>query len=176
MTMTSREHGIIRPRADVDLPAAAAALVAVHRSDGYPVEGVDDPHGWLVSPHQLAAWVAELDGHLVGHVALSEPQPDDAAATIWTNTAGERASQAAVLGRLFVLPEARGHAIGERLVRTATDYAHAHGRRLVLDVMTKDTSAIRLYERLGWRRIGTTQHEDGHGHAVDAYCYVGPPK
>lgn len=32
------------------------------------------------------------------------------------------------------------------------------------------------YERLGWRRIETTQHDDGQGHAVDAYCYVGPPK
>jgi len=29
----------------------------------------------------------------------------------------------------------------------------------VLDVMTKDVAAIALYERLGWRRIGTTQHE-----------------
>jgi GNAT superfamily N-acetyltransferase len=174
MTTTSRGHATVRPRANTDLPAAAAALVAVHRSDGYPVEGVDDPHGWLISPHQLAAWVAELDGRIVGHVALSEPQPDDAAAAMWTNTADGRADQVAVLGRLFVLSEARGHAIGERLVRTATEYAHAHGRRLALDVMTKDASAIRLYERLGWQQIGTTQHDDGHGRLVDAYCYVGP--
>ena len=41
--------------------------------------------------------------------------------------------------------------------------------------MTKDAAATRLYERLGWRRIGTTKHDDGHGHTVDAYCYVGPP-
>ena len=80
----------------------------------------------------------------------------------------------AVLGRLFVLHEARGHALGERLVRTARDHAHEHGRRLVLDVMTKDTAAIRLYERLGWQRIGTTQHTYGHGRAIDAYCYVSP--
>ena len=31
-----------------------------------------------------------------------------------------------------------------------------------------------LYERLGWRRIGTTKHDDGHGNAIDAYCYVSP--
>ena len=41
--------------------------------------------------------------------------------------------------------------------------------------MTKDGAAIRLYERLGWRRIGTTQHDDGHGNAIDAYCYASPP-
>ena len=40
--------------------------------------------------------------------------------------------------------------------------------------MTKDAAAIRLYERLGWQRIGTTEHDDGHGHAIDAYCYVSP--
>jgi hypothetical protein len=50
MTTTSREHSTVRPRADADLPATAAALVEVHRSDGHPVEGVDDPRGWLVSP------------------------------------------------------------------------------------------------------------------------------
>jgi hypothetical protein len=50
MTTTSREHSTVRPRADADLPATAAALVEVHHSDGHPVEGVDDPRGWLVSP------------------------------------------------------------------------------------------------------------------------------
>jgi hypothetical protein len=38
--------------------------------------------------------------------------------------------------------------------------------------MAKDAAAIGLYERLGWQRIGTTQHDDGHGHGIDAYCYV----
>ena len=164
----------VRRRQQADLPEAGAALVEVHRSDGYPVEGVDDPTAWLLSPHQIAAWVAELDGRIVGHVALSEPQPNDAAAAVWTTHAENPADHIAVLGRLFVHPQARGHALGEQLARTATDYAHEHGLRLVLDVMTKDAAAIRLYERLGWQRIGTTQHDDGHGHAIDAYCYVSP--
>src|SRR6185503_18070936 len=83
MTTPNGPRVQIRPRASDDLPAAAAALVQVHHSDGYPVEGVADPAAWLTSPHQIAAWVAELDDHVVGHVALSEPQPDDAAATLW---------------------------------------------------------------------------------------------
>ena len=49
------------------------------------------------------------------------------------------------------------------------------GRRLVLDVMSKDTAAIALYERLGWTRIGDTEHPDGHGHTVTAHCYVALP-
>jgi hypothetical protein len=40
--------------------------------------------------------------------------------------------------------------------------------------MTKDTAAIRLYERLGWQRIGTTQHDNGHGQLIPASCYISP--
>jgi GNAT superfamily N-acetyltransferase len=173
VTTTSRTQGSIRRRTPSDLPAAAAALVEVHRTDGYPVEGVDDPIAWLVNPHQLVAWVAELNSEIVGHVALSEPQPDDAAATLWATSHNDN-DHLAVLGRLFVLSRARGHALGERLIHAATDYGRSHNRRLVLDVMTKDAAAIRLYDRLGWQRIGTTQHDDGHGHAIDAYCYSSP--
>ena len=174
MTTPQREPVTIRRRTTADLNAAAVALVEVHRTDGYPVEGVDDPTAWLLSPHQIAAWVAELHGNIVGHVALTEPQPDDAAATIWMAHPENRGEHTAVLGRLFVLSRARGHALGEQLARAATDYAHQHGLRLVLDVMTKDSAAVRLYERLGWQRIGTTQHDDGHGNSIDAYCYVSP--
>jgi hypothetical protein len=67
-------------------------------------------------------------------------------------------------------------------VTTYVPWTIAEGTGLVepevphpLDVMTKDTAAIRLYERLSWTRIGTTRHNDGHGHAIDALCYVGPP-
>ena len=79
-----------------------------------------------------------------------------------------------MLGRLFVLSTARGHAIGRRLVEAAQAAAHTDGLRLVLDVMTKDTAAIALYEHLGWRRIGTTDHDDGLGRTIAAYCYVSP--
>lgn len=80
----------------------------------------------------------------------------------------------AVLARLFVRSQARGHAIGERLMRAATDYAERHGLRLVLDVMTKDQAAIRLYERLGWQPLGETTHAFGDGQEIPAVCYVSP--
>lgn len=156
-----------------DINRAALALVEVHGSDGYPVEGVADPHGWLTGGHVLQAWVADLDGDVVGHVAISEPRDDDAAAQMWVNTPEGAATHPAVLNRLFVTKRARGYAIGTQLLQTATEYAEAMGRRLVLDVMTKDTAAIRLYERLGWRRLGVTEHDSGHG-LVPAFCYVGP--
>lgn len=164
----------IRERTTADLPAAAAALVEVHRSDGYPVEGVDDPIAWLDGATLRHAWIAELHGRIVGHVSISEPQPDDAAAYMWTATPDGAHDAVAVLGRLFVVTEARRQATGEHLMRAAQHYARGHDLRLVLDVMAKDAAAIKLYERLGWRRIGQTEHDNGHGTTVPAYCYVAP--
>lgn len=78
-------EAIIRPFEDADLPGAATALVEIHRSDGYPVEGVDPPERWLRSESVLAAWVAEEDGRIVGHVALMQPHGEDTVA-LWGST------------------------------------------------------------------------------------------
>lgn len=164
---------VIRERTPADLPAAAA-LVEVHRTDGYPVEGVADPTAWLTGNSQIRAWVAELDGDIVGHVAISEPDSADAAPELWRSHSGQPSIAVAVLGRPFVLPGARGHAAGRRLVDAAQLAASDRGVRPVLDVMTKDAAAIALYERLGWRRIGETSHDDGSGQVVPAVAYVSP--
>ncbi|MFI6024169.1 GNAT family N-acetyltransferase [Amycolatopsis magusensis] len=168
----------MRERRAADLEGAAAALVRVYASDGYPVEGVDDPRAWLRPADLLHAWVAEVDGEIVGHAVLTAPvdSADGAdgadAVRIWREQAPDE--RVAVLGRLFVLPEARGYALGERLARAAMEFAEAQGLRLVLDVVDKDVAAIRLYERLGWQRIGTADHRFGDGRSITAYCYVAP--
>ncbi|WP_393097424.1 GNAT family N-acetyltransferase [Streptomyces sp. LN325] len=163
----------IRPRAEADLPGAAAALVAVHAVDGYPVEGVDAPLEWLSPAGVLQAWVAEKGGKIVGHAMLSRPQ-GEGAVKMWLEQSGDTADQLAVCARLFIAPEARGQRLGEQLMRTAFDYSRAHGLRVVLDVMTKDKAAIRLYERMGMHRIGTARHAYGEGQEIDAVCYVFP--
>lgn len=163
----------VRPRVDVDLDAAAQALVAVHAVDGYPVEGVDDPHAWLLPEGMIGAWVAELDGRLVGHVILSEPQGEDAV-VMWQAQSGATDTEIAVLARLFVHPDARGHSAGRQLTTAAALHAAKIGRRCVFDVMTKDTVAIQLYERLGCERLGETMHVFGDSQQVPAICYVAP--
>ncbi|MER7956860.1 GNAT family N-acetyltransferase [Streptomyces sp. NPDC096030] len=164
---------IIRPFNESDLPGAAAALVSVHATDGYPVEGVEDPEGWIQSPHVQAAWISESDGKIVGHVSVMRPQGEDAVA-MWQEQSGDNDDHVAVLARLFVLQEARKHALGEQLMRAAMTWAQGQGIRLVLDVMTKDTSAIRLYQRLGWIKIGETTHTFGDDQHTDAICFVAP--
>ncbi|WP_424185419.1 GNAT family N-acetyltransferase [Actinokineospora sp. G85] len=146
----------------------------MHDEDGYPVEGVDDPRAWLVSDALLIAFVATSGTSVVGHVGVSRPGPGDDAAALWANHPEHDGSPIAVLGRLFVDPRARGEQVGERLVRAAMNHAGEHDLRLVLDVMTKDRAAIRLYERLGWTRIGEAQHHFGAGESITALCFVAP--
>lgn len=175
MTRSNGEAGAaVRVRTDAELDSAAAALVEVHRSDGYPVEGVVDPVGWLSGTSVLRAWIGELGGRVVGHVSVSSPQEGDAAAQMWVDSQGGQESPVAVLGRLFVSSHARGHALGSRLLREAMSYADDAGLRLVLDVLSKDAAAIALYERLGWKRFGSTVHRIASGENFPAYCYAGP--
>ncbi|MFD7164902.1 GNAT family N-acetyltransferase [Streptomyces violascens] len=168
------EHCVsVHPRRAEDLADAAAALIEVHSTDGYPVEGVADPEAWLSPPQLLKAWVAELEGRVVGHVAISRPDGEEAV-RIWTDRAHVPDSQVAVLARLFVVREARGNDVGRWLMAAATASAQMDGLRLVLDVMVKDTAAIRLYERLGWKRIGMAKHAYGDGQSTEAICFVSP--
>lgn len=161
----------IRPRTNADLPAAAKALVNVHETDGYPVEGVSDPEGWLQSDALLTAFVAELDGRIVGHVAITRPQNGDAAAELYHAAPGE---SIAMLGRLFVVSDARGVGAARQLMGAAAKFARDRRMRLLLDVMEKDKAAIRLYERLGWTRLGATEHDAGDGRSVPALAMLSP--
>lgn len=66
---------------------------------------------------------------------------------------------------IAVAPHARGAGLGEALVAAAERIARAHGSDGIrLEVRTDNASARRLYERLGYRRIGTKPrfYEDGH--------------
>lgn len=121
----------------------------------------------------IQAWVAELDGTVVGHVILSEPNGEDAV-RMWKERSAASDDEIAVIARLFVHPNARGRGIGQQLTIAAGMYAAEQGRRCVFDVMTKDQDAIRLYERLGCKRLGVTTHRFGEGREVPAICYVAP--
>lgn len=170
----AQDAPVIRPRVESDIPQAAAGLVEVHAADGYPVEGVSRPEAWLTPPGFLAAWVAEITGKVVGHVAISRSNGEEAV-SLWLDQGGADADKVAVLARLFVVPEARNRAIGERLTSAAVAYAQAKGMRLVLDVMTKDLAAIRLYRRLGWTKLGIAVHTFGEERqTAEALCFVSP--
>lgn len=168
------QHATVRPRADVDLPALAAALVRVHAVDGYPVEGVADPEAWLKHPHELGSWTAELDGQPIGQVTLTTATPGDDAAQLWTQQTSGSADDLAIVVRLFVDPGHRGVGAARLLMIAALNHARSLGRTVVLDVMAKDQAAIRLYERLGGQRLGEITHHHSGDQAEPAIAYAFP--
>lgn len=135
----------IRERQLCDLEGCVEALLAVHGSDGYPMNWPEDPVGWLAPVDGLRAWVAVASGvGVVGHVMVQ--------GVIGAGT------QVASVARLFVAPEARGHGLGARLLGHARQWAADGGIGLVLEVTAEErSSAVALYERTGWRRIDTQE-------------------
>jgi len=99
-------------------------------------------------PARDAAWVAELDGRIVGSILLVR---------------GDEPGTAK-LRLLHVEPEARGLGIGAMLVAACVDQARALGYRRLL-LWTNDIlhAARRLYERAGFVLIEEAPHRSfGH--------------
>jgi GNAT superfamily N-acetyltransferase len=164
----------IRPRVDDDLDACVELVDVVHVMDGYPPylsPGGVEP--FLVTPDALAAWVALLDGAVVGHVALHRGASASvlAAAEAATGLSVERLG---VVARLFVAPHARRLGIGLRLLDVAVEAAVGRGRRPVLDVWVELAGAVALYESAGWQRVATVVFVAPDGERFDEHVYVAP--
>jgi GNAT superfamily N-acetyltransferase len=98
-------------------------------------------------PRRENAWIAELDGELVGSVFCV--RNDD---------------ETAKLRLLFVEPRARGLGIGGRLVEECVRFARRCGyRRLVLWTNDVLVSARRIYEAAGFRLVAEEPHHS-YGH------------
>ncbi|MEU0941003.1 GNAT family N-acetyltransferase [Embleya sp. NPDC005971] len=149
-------------------------LAEVHARDGYPVNWPDQPGEWLSRGPLLGSWVAEVDGRLVGHVCLSQVGEGDLAPGLWSERHGAGRSATAVVGRLFVAPQARGHRIGAVLIDRAVKEARHRGLHPVLDVVTSDTAAADLYERLGWQLMATVEQQWSPHQTVAIRCYAAP--
>ena len=98
--------------------------------------GVTPPDDDLAPPDGRF-WVARLDGAPVGCLG-----------------ARDLGGAGVELKRLFVLPAARGHGAGQRLVAAAEDWARSRGaERVVLDTSSVLAPAIALYRRTGWVEV-----------------------
>ncbi|MGR6913881.1 GNAT family N-acetyltransferase [[Actinomadura] parvosata] len=147
----------IRPRTPADLPACVEALAAVQAADRYPVNWPADPGAWLTPDGMTTAWIAtEPDAApgqaVLGHVAITRDLE---------------------LTRLFVTPAARGRGVAARLLETARASTPLP---LKLEVSSEGRAAIGLYERLGWRRVGSSRATwlNAAGEPALLHHYVSP--
>jgi GNAT superfamily N-acetyltransferase len=162
---------VIRTRREEDIPDLANVLIRVHALDGYPVEGVADPEGWLRHPNELQSWTATEDDKPIGQITLTRATRDDDAARVWNEQTGGDVNRLAIPVRLFVDPDHRGGGGGRLLMKSAVNFAQAQGLAIAFDVMIKDRTAIRLYERLGAKRIAEVIHRYGEGLTEPAVIY-----
>jgi len=126
-----------------DIPLCVDLLAAVHRADGYPMQWPQHPASWLTPSGLLDAWIAEIAGEMVGHVARVGGQPP-------TMRAAEAQAE---VSRLFVSPAARRRGIATQLLDALTHQADREGCALWLEVVEVSTAAIAFYEKLDRRLI-----------------------
>jgi GNAT superfamily N-acetyltransferase len=149
---------MLRPRREEDLERCVAFLRRVHEVDRYPVIWPPDPVEWLARRDPLAAWVAEQDEQLVGHLSLHAAD-DTRARPQWREALGVGVEGLAVVSRFFVSPEVRGRGIGGALINRAEQHAAGERLQLALDVAEHNRDAIGFYERRGWRQVGNAELE-----------------
>jgi GNAT superfamily N-acetyltransferase len=146
---------VIRERRDDDVPALAVVLAEQQPTSRYPIRWplpipVEE---FLVRPTEERAWVAELDGRVVGHVTVGGIEGvlrDLFVAALGT----EGLAEVAVL---FVSMDVLGTGVGGRLLDTAVDWIVASGRRPVLDVVPAHERAIAVHRHRGWRVLSETR-------------------
>lgn len=164
----------VRRRTDADINACMNVLAEVHEHDAYPRNWPDNPRAWLSYPELIAAWVAEIDGEIVGQVGLARPTADDVAPDRWSSRTGSDRGTAAVIARLFVRPNARGRGLAAALMSEAEQHARQQGTHPVLDVVEDDDRVVAFYERLGWAFLGSAEQRWGPDQIVTVRCYTAP--
>lgn len=163
---------VVRPRVVADLPACARIASDVHVLDGYPAY-LPSRHfaKFLSSPDAIERWVAELDGEVVGHVALHR-RTVEAAMVLAAAAFRVPEHELGVVARLLVSPDARRLGVGARLLDQAASEARARSLVPILDVAVMYAPAIALYERLGWERLGTVTFAPPSGEAFSEHVYA----
>lgn len=146
----------LRPIAPSDDPQMAAIIRAVmpEFGAGGPGFAIHDPEVDFMSRAYAAPrchyLVLDLEGRLLGGGGVAPLEGGDA--------------DTAELRKMYFLPEARGHGLGELLARAVLDEARAFGfRRCYLETLTGMDAAQRLYARLGFVRRNSALGNTGHG-------------
>ncbi|HET9732277.1 MAG TPA: GNAT family N-acetyltransferase [Acidimicrobiales bacterium] len=161
----------VRDRRPEDLDALVRLAAEVHALDGYPIYLPTDLGAFVYSKDTIAGWVAEEADEIVGHVALHR-RSWEGVMRLARDVTGLSESQLGVVARLLVSPTARRQGLGAALLAQAERQARKLGLQPILDVATQYSAAVRLYERSGWRVLGTVKFPMPDNSTVDEYVFA----
>jgi len=154
----------IRERRIQDIPRLVEILAEQQPQSRYPFRWpLPFPtEQFIAREHELAAFVAELDGEVVGHVciqsvrgqAITHAHVDDSLDRAWSAGHGRPAADLATVSSLFTALSARGHGAGGTLLDAAVAWIRAHDLAPCLDVVQRHSVALKVYEARGWICVG----------------------
>jgi len=162
----------VRARRPRDVGACARLLRRAYFEGRFPEHGADGPRSWLEADEVMSAWVAETEGEIVAHVAISTVEPS--AAFRWREVTGRPATDLVAVSRLFVRPRSRGEGIGTKLLAVGASAVRAKGRVPVIEVVTSSSVAPELYRDHGWR-LRATDLRPGTPAGLWVHRYEAPP-
>ena len=146
----------IRPITTADDAAMAAIIRGVMPEFGATGDGfaINDPEvDWMhraYSQPRCAYFVVEREGRVVGGAGVAPLEGGDPGVC--------------ELRKMYFLPEARGIGAGSAMMARCLQAARELGfRQCYLETLTGMDSAMKLYERSGFRRISCSMGHTGHG-------------
>ena len=146
----------IRPITAADDAAMAAIIRGVMPEFGATGDGfaINDPEvNWMhraYSQPRCAYFVVEREGRVVGGAGVAPLEGGDPGVC--------------ELRKMYFLPEARGIGAGAAMMARCLQAARELGfRQCYLETLTGMDSAMKLYERSGFRRISCSMGHTGHG-------------
>ena len=163
----------VRERTDGDLDAVVRLAKAVHASDGYPGVTPSDWSAFLVSHDALGAWVAELDGRIVGHAALHRTSMP-VVMELASERLGVGGDQLGAVARLFVDPALRRAGAGRMLLERTVAACWQLGRHPILDVVARFEPAVALYASSGWANAGEVELVFPNDESVRSFVFIAP--
>ena len=164
---------LVRVRTEEDLDECVRLARTVHARDRYPMFLPADLRRFIAARDAFAAWVAEEEGEIIGHVAL-RAGISEAVVAMARAALHLPADRLGVVARLLVSPRHRRRGIGRSLLEVASQDAHGRGLWPILDVVTYQTKAISLYDKCGWTCAGQVTSRYGDEVVLEEFVYLGP--
>ncbi len=154
----------VRRRRDRDVATCARLVRRAFFEGVFPGQHDEDPRLWLADPDVLAAWVAERDGEVVAHVAISRIDHDLPPVTSlrWRESTGHVPADLVAVSRLFVRPRFRGQGIAASLIDVACAEIRSRGKVPVYEVTTTSKLPPSYSRDHGWRLRSTEPLPDRH--------------